>query len=76
MRGTLTSETYALAGDTEEFFTLAESRGWGDGLPLVPPTEERVQAMLDSVDEAPETVLASSSRGAAMRRSRRWQSTR
>jgi hypothetical protein len=57
MRGTLTSETYALAGDTEEFFTLAESRGWGDGLPLVPPTEERVQAMLDSVDEAPETVL-------------------
>jgi hypothetical protein len=25
---------------------LFEARGWGDGLPLVPPTEERVDAML------------------------------
>jgi hypothetical protein len=29
----------------EEFF----SRGWTDGLPIVPPTPERVQAMLDVV---------------------------
>ncbi len=27
-------------------FELFESRGWGDGLPLVAPTEERVEAML------------------------------
>ena len=27
----------------EEFF----ERGWTDGLPVVPPTPERVQAMLD-----------------------------
>ena len=29
----------------EEFF----DRGWTDGLPVVPPTPERVQAMLDHV---------------------------
>jgi hypothetical protein len=57
MRGTLTSETHAVGDDAEAFFALAESRGWGDGLPLVPPTEERVQAMLDSVDESPKDVL-------------------
>jgi hypothetical protein len=57
MRGTLTSETYAVTADTEAFFVLAESRGWGDGLPLVPPTEEKVQAMLDTIDESPQAVL-------------------
>jgi hypothetical protein len=57
MRGTLTSETYDVEDDAEAFLTLAEARGWGDGLPLVPPTEERVQAMLEAVDEPPDRVL-------------------
>ena len=36
-----------------------EARGWGDGLPLVPPTEARVSAMLDACDGAdPDEVLA------------------
>lgn len=46
-----TSELIALADDTPE--TLLEAfaaRGWGDGLPLVPPTEARVAAMLDGGD--------------------------
>ena len=48
MRGTLTSETHAVPADAEAFFAFAEARGWGDGLPLIPPTPERVQAMLET----------------------------
>jgi len=33
-------------GSFEELQELFEKRGWGDGLPLVPPTPERVEAML------------------------------
>lgn len=36
-------------GAIELFF----ERGWTDGLPVVPPTEERVRAMLDSVRRDP-----------------------
>jgi len=32
-------------------------RGWTDGLPIVPPTEERVQEFLDYAGLAPDTVL-------------------
>jgi hypothetical protein len=41
MRGTLTSETHDVPADAEAFYSFAELRGWGDGLPLVPPTPER-----------------------------------
>jgi hypothetical protein len=34
------------SGSPEEMLELFEARGWGDGLPLVPPTPERVAAML------------------------------
>jgi hypothetical protein len=38
---------------------LFEERGWGDGLPLVPPTPERVEAMLASLgDVDPDEVVA------------------
>ncbi len=57
MRGTLTSEGVAVEADAEAFFELAEARGWGDGLPLVPPTAERVQAMLETVEESPDAVM-------------------
>ncbi len=33
-------------------------RGWSDGLPLVPPTEERVLAMLAGTDRAPDEIVA------------------
>jgi hypothetical protein len=41
--------------DPAEWFAWAEDRGWGDGLPTVPPTEERVEAMLAGLppDTAP-----------------------
>jgi hypothetical protein len=43
--------TIELAADTfEEMRELAAVNGWGDGLPLVPPTEARVEAMLGGRD--------------------------
>ena len=43
----LESELELATGSPEELFDLFESRGWGDGLPVVPPTKDRVEAMLD-----------------------------
>ncbi|MCC6203098.1 MAG: hypothetical protein IT494_08860 [Gammaproteobacteria bacterium] len=31
--------------------------GWGDGMPLIPPTKERVEAMLMGTSRSPDTVL-------------------
>jgi hypothetical protein len=53
----LLSEIHSVAADAEAFFELAERQGWGDGLPLIPPTAERVQAMLDFISEAPEASV-------------------
>ena len=36
---------------------LFHERGWTDGLPIVPPTEERVRAMLVKTGEQPSEVL-------------------
>ncbi len=38
-------------------FELFEARGLGDGLPLVPPTAERVDAMLATAAGDPDEVL-------------------
>jgi hypothetical protein len=51
------NEAIELASDSPEaLLALFEERGWGDGLPLVPPTAERVEAMLEagSGDEKPD----------------------
>ncbi len=45
------TETLEVEGDgLEAFNALFLYRGWGDGLPLVPPTPERVEAMLAGYD--------------------------
>ena len=56
-RGTLLSEVLSAPEDAAEFFAFAEREGWGDGLPLVPPTEARVQAMLEATPLAPSRLL-------------------
>lgn len=40
-----------------EINELFYKRGWTDGLPIVPPTEERVMAMLKGTDLPPEAVV-------------------
>src|SRR4029434_7527047 len=36
---------------------LYQQKGWTDGLPIVPPTAEQVQACLDAVSLAPHDVV-------------------
>jgi len=56
-RGTLISPVHAVSDDPAAFLDFAERQGWGDGLPLIPPTEDRVQAMLDGTHLRPEHVV-------------------
>jgi len=48
--------------ESEDPFTTVNSlfykRGWTDGLPVIPPTEDRVKEMLKGTDLAPEEVVA------------------
>ena len=45
------TETITVKSDAlEEFNNLFLARGWGDGLPLVPPTPEHVKAMVEGYD--------------------------
>lgn len=44
-------------GDLAEFNRFFYRRGWGDGLPLVPPTDQAVRAMLEAVDLPPDHVV-------------------
>jgi hypothetical protein len=44
---TITSARHLVEDDPVDYGHYALERGWGDGLPMVPPTPERVQAFLD-----------------------------
>jgi len=46
-----------MIGDGEDEHEAMFARGWSDGLPLVPPTEERVLRMLDATSRDPQEVL-------------------
>jgi hypothetical protein len=46
------------AADFAEAMELCEQKGWTDGLPVVPPTGERVAAMLRAANLAPDHQLA------------------
>ena len=44
-------------GEEEDEHEAMFARGWSDGLPLVPPTEERVLRMLDGTSRDPQEVV-------------------
>ena len=44
--------------ESEDPYEALDARGWTDGLPVVPPTEERVLAMLDGTSRTPDEVVA------------------
>ena len=44
--------------DFEGFNQFAMDKGWGDGLPLIPPTESRVRLFLAENDRYPDEVIA------------------
>jgi len=54
----LTSSRLSVSEDPVEFTKFATDAGWGDGLPLVAPTEERVRAFVDASGRRPEALLA------------------
>ena len=45
--------------DAFEAIELFYEKGWTDGLPIIPPTEDRIQAMLSTVAMEPGTVIGS-----------------
>lgn len=51
----LASASYRVQ-DYEAAVAFCEARGWTDGLPVVPPTAERIRGMLDAVGRAPSEV--------------------
>ena len=53
----LTSARRDVAVDPVEFQEFATAAGWGDGLPLVPPTEERVARVLDAAGADPAATV-------------------
>ncbi|HMF05111.1 MAG TPA: hypothetical protein VKH17_09875 [Acidimicrobiia bacterium] len=54
----LTSARLDVDDDPAAFQKLATDAGWGDGLPLVPPTEERVREHLVASGRFPDECLA------------------
>ncbi len=55
--GPLVSERHRVGDAVEAMYEYAAQQGWGDGLPLVPPTEERVRRMLAYTDRDPQEEL-------------------
>jgi hypothetical protein len=55
----LTGEQLEVPADIEAFSHFFFERGWGDGLPLIPPTLDRVQRAVEASGLAPETSLGS-----------------
>ena len=55
----LRSVRYDVPADPEEFQAHAMAAGWGDGLPLVPPTEDRVRRFLGVGHTGPDVVVVS-----------------
>ena len=65
-----------IAGDFVGANGALEDLGWTDGLPVIPPTEALVSAMLRGATRAPDEVLAAWSRSKVRSRSRRSRPTR
>ena len=57
MPALLSSKRYSV-DDTADAIELCFEKGWTDGLPVVPPTEGRVRAMLDAIGAEPARQIA------------------
>ncbi len=51
-------QTREAPGDIDEFQTWLMEQGWGDGLPAIPPTRERVARMLSATGRRPHDIAA------------------
>jgi hypothetical protein len=57
MTDVLTAEQIEIDADPEAFYELSLAEGWGDGAPLLPPTDERVMARLAATPLPADHVL-------------------
>ena len=57
MPATLTSQRYKVES-IDAAMELCHAKGWSDGLPVVPPTEPAVRAMLEAARLAPDAEVA------------------
>ena len=53
----LRSQQYDVEDSPDAVLDYAMSQGWGDGLPVIPPTEERVWGMIQESGLAPDHVV-------------------
>ena len=53
----LEAKRLSVPDDIMQFNDWAEAQGWSDGLPLIPPTPERVAAMLAASSRGPHEVI-------------------
>src|SRR5262249_61646528 len=53
----LQSERVEVADDLWAVNAFFEAKGWTDGLPIIPPTEERVGQMIAAVKRSPQDVI-------------------
>lgn len=54
----LVSRRFDVEDDIAAFTDFSLEQGWGDGLPLVPPTDARVRAFLAENDRYPDELIA------------------
>ncbi|MBI4307688.1 MAG: hypothetical protein HY684_02665 [Chloroflexi bacterium] len=54
----LTVKRWKVSPSLDAFFDFAYEQGWTDGLPVVPPTEDRVRQMLQGVKRDPGDLVA------------------
>ena len=53
----LQSERIEAGDDLWAVQELFDEKGWSDGLPIIPPTEDRVERMLAAVNRKPNEVI-------------------
>lgn len=58
MNAVLQSERILVADDPEALLELSLAEKWGDGLPLIPPTDERIEAMLAATPRLSTEIVA------------------
>ncbi|MDO8567880.1 MAG: hypothetical protein Q7R57_04110 [Dehalococcoidales bacterium] len=56
---TLKSRQIELPDSLEDVYEFVMKQGWGDGLPIIPPTQERVYRMIEHSGKEPDEVIAS-----------------
>ena len=54
---TLTGAQVEVPDDADAFYELSLAEGWGDGAPLLPPTDDAIEALIACTPDAPDHVL-------------------